>query len=497
MWAIRAVLLLLLYVGLAWLGMWLAARPPSSLTVIWFPAGVGLVATLVLGQRGLIVVFLASAIANGGFSLYNGFDYSLAAFTGSHLLLAVLDTTQTWLASRGLAPQTQPLQDRSTLNHFFWHRCFIPPLLTVWALILVNQSLRGALLADGIADYLSVTAQVTVADILGLFIVAPLYLALRNRPWQKILTLTGQVLGLLAIPIVLAWFIYPPLISFAAIITIYIAVRFRLAGSTLALALIAAVSVAVIATGQGLYASDQFNISYVNLSIILLCCGLAPHYIALALEELNNANASLEDRVEERTRALEEANLRLEVLAFTDSLTGLYNRRAFVKRLESEVERSKRTGNPFALAMLDLDYFKKINDTYGHQTGDLVLRTFARIISKNLRNVDTAGRWGGEEFIILCPESHLDEMRVPLERIRNELKNTPVMSASGSVIATVSIGMTCLQSREDSIESLCARADEALYAAKKGGRDLVLSSRDIHPSTDADHPALGTHTTSV
>lgn len=166
----------------------------------------------------------------------------------------------------------------------------------------------------------------------------------------------------------------------------------------------------------------------------------------------------------------------LERLARTDVLTSLSNRRDFYERAQQEVARAKRSGKAFSLMLLDVDFFKKINDQYGHAGGDEVLRRLSRVLSDLLREVDTPARLGGEEFVVLMPETPLEGARLVAERVRAGMEATVVELGDGRLIRfTVSIGLAQWADGEDDIDVPLHRADEALYRAKAGGRNQVCS----------------------
>lgn len=168
------------------------------------------------------------------------------------------------------------------------------------------------------------------------------------------------------------------------------------------------------------------------------------------------------------------AELRLEALAATDALTGLMNRRRFFQRLEAEVARAARFSRPLSVAMVDVDHFKRVNDTYGHATGDAVLRAVAQTLREALRAMDAVGRVGGEEFAVLLPETGLEAAAGVLERIRQAVAGLEVMAADGrQVRVTVSAGVAAWQAGEEA-EAALRRADAALYAAKSAGRNRVV-----------------------
>jgi diguanylate cyclase (GGDEF)-like protein/PAS domain S-box-containing protein len=177
--------------------------------------------------------------------------------------------------------------------------------------------------------------------------------------------------------------------------------------------------------------------------------------------------------VTERKRA--EALL-LE-LATTDGLTGLANRRHFMERGNAELGRARRTGQQVSCIMLDVDHFKKVNDTYGHEAGDLVLKTIARTAREILRSIDVLGRLGGEEFAAVLPETGLEAALLVAERLREAVAGMGLACEGRPLAVTMSLGVAQVLSTEESLDGLLKRADEALYEAKQTGRNRVVASR--------------------
>jgi len=163
---------------------------------------------------------------------------------------------------------------------------------------------------------------------------------------------------------------------------------------------------------------------------------------------------------------------RLEQLAYTDPHTRAFNRAYLEPRLLHELERSRTLDAPLSFLMMDLDHFKRVNDTYGHAAGDEVLRVFAKRVRDNVRQLDVFIRRGGEEFVLLMPGCDRERATDAAERIRQALSAEPIPLAGGDHVQRVSIGVAEWD-REESPASLEARADEALYAAKRAGRDRV------------------------
>ena len=171
---------------------------------------------------------------------------------------------------------------------------------------------------------------------------------------------------------------------------------------------------------------------------------------------------------------LARANERLAALAGTDDLTGLPNRRAAEARLQQLWQHVRRYGEPAAVVMLDVDRFKSINDTWGHATGDAVLRALAQALRETTRAVDLAGRWGGEEFLVLLPRLTPEAAHRLAERLREQAATVRVLAGGQTVPCTVSLGVAMADPADDGAEAWLRRADEALYQAKSGGRNRVV-----------------------
>ncbi|NWG02456.1 MAG: GGDEF domain-containing protein [Syntrophaceae bacterium] len=161
-------------------------------------------------------------------------------------------------------------------------------------------------------------------------------------------------------------------------------------------------------------------------------------------------------------------------IAIYDTLTGLYNRRHFEERLGAEAQKSFYGGTPLSLVMMDIDYFKKVNDTFGHTEGDRVLCNISSLLKNSIRKKDTVARYGGEEFILILPETGLEESYMIAERIRRLVEVTPFDVGQAQVHLTISMGISNFPShRAKSKEELIRMADQALYDAKRGGRNKV------------------------
>ena len=171
---------------------------------------------------------------------------------------------------------------------------------------------------------------------------------------------------------------------------------------------------------------------------------------------------------------LKEAYQRIEELAELDELTGSFNRRCIMRMLDEEIARAHRTNAPCSIALIDLDWFKRINDAFGHPTGDEVLRTFAITVFANIRNIDRFGRYGGEEFLLVLPDTPHDGATRILDRLREIIAGLDWSAFSPGMRVTISAGVATLKP-DESPDTFLARADSALYAAKARGRNRIAS----------------------
>ena len=192
-------------------------------------------------------------------------------------------------------------------------------------------------------------------------------------------------------------------------------------------------------------------------------------------KQLTELNDNLELKVKERTRELSQVNEKLHALANTDSLTGLLNRRAFMNEAKNTFDLAKRHQRPLSLLMLDVDHFKRVNDTYGHQIGDLVLHQLAGVMKQSLRGTDIVGRIGGEEFAIILPETGFEQTVELTERLLRKIRNTKI-EAGISFNITVSIGVATMPPIVSELETVLKEADDDLYKAKSEGRDRCCGS---------------------
>ena len=187
-----------------------------------------------------------------------------------------------------------------------------------------------------------------------------------------------------------------------------------------------------------------------------------------------NARLRAGRRILDLQRELLAAQAQLSELANHDSLTGLWNRRVIIERLDQEIARAARQGSPLGAILLDIDHFKRINDSWGHAQGDEVLRRVAKVLRESVRPYDCVGRYGGEEFLIVAADCDVAETLIIAERVRCTLAASPIPTAGGAVAVTASLGVSAVRAgAELDANALIAAADRALYRAKNLGRNRV------------------------
>lgn len=217
-------------------------------------------------------------------------------------------------------------------------------------------------------------------------------------------------------------------------------------------------------SGPGGWSFDngELRIDLINVTMV----GIMLPAISVVSARLSSLRSRLRQQREELTRALKE----VQRLATRDDLTGLANRRHIQERLVQEHGRVGRGGRPFSVALIDIDHFKRINDSHGHASGDDVLRAFAAEAAAMLRSCDLMARWGGEEFLLLLPDTQAPQARASVERLLARIREVPL--ATGFPL-TFSAGVAEFQPGEMATATV-ARADRAMYAAKEGGRNRVV-----------------------
>lgn len=192
------------------------------------------------------------------------------------------------------------------------------------------------------------------------------------------------------------------------------------------------------------------------------------------------------DLLQKQSKDLQQLNEDLQRLSVTDTLTGIFNRRHFDATMETDLALSYRHGEIASIIVIDIDHFKKINDTYGHAVGDQVLVHIAKLLTVNLRKTDTVCRIGGEEFVAICRRANIEDALVVAEKIRQRVEHSPFQHTTGALAVTVSIGIASIPPKEGEVnaDEIFWQADAALYHSKNTGRNRVSHFKYIDCSTD-------------
>lgn len=217
-----------------------------------------------------------------------------------------------------------------------------------------------------------------------------------------------------------------------------------------------------------------------TIGVILQEANLRLSLINMSYEEINRELIKSKMELEKLTEELSQKNRLLENLANIDGLTEINNHRFFQNFLDSEINRSIRSDRTISLLLADIDRFKKFNDTFGHQTGDFLLREFSRVAKEVIREYDLIARYGGEEFVFVLPETALEEALVVAEKLRKTVEDYTFDDGTSTYHITISIGVVSARPAENDFkkDDLIGLADEALYEAKNSGRNRVASG---HP----------------
>lgn len=279
---------------------------------------------------------------------------------------------------------------------------------------------------------------------------------------------------------------------------IWVAVRFGVLASAVTVALIAVVAVFDLMEASGSIPVHDMQTTVWQVQEYLAVMAIVAVGLAVLQAENREQKQLLQKRVSERTHslqlaneALNHANQQLKALVSTDYLTGINNRRSFIEQAERILQRVQTRRGDLCLLMLDLDHFKRVNDEYGHEAGDQVLQQCAAEVTECTRPMDLFGRYGGEEFLVLLPDTTLAEARDIAERIRLTVKRMRVDYQGQLISVTVSAGITEWQPGS-SLDGLVTQADQAMYAAKKAGRDCCSVYQPASVGQIDDEASLST-----
>lgn len=483
---IRAVLIALAYYMGAWVGI-NETITPEGLAILWPANAVLLSAFLLLpfGQWWLIALaaLVAECIADvPAFPLWAAVAFAL---------INVLETSlAAWLIRKSVGTNF----DFNSLKRGAYFLLHGPCLASAFA------ALFGAavyvVLDRSDTDYWSLWRLWWFGDALGLLILTPCIVTV----WRWLEGGVPHPSGLRLLEIMGLWFtlvfvgvsILPEstyidngfhlsplvLLPFSALA----AARFGVTAAALTVTIIAMMAVGFMVRGKHPYTEFSPQVAVWMMQEYLAVVALVSVGLAIMLHEIRKRKNELEKRVLERTLALQrsnealaEANARLNRLASTDHLTGIANRRHFQDIAKRELIRLASSGSDAALIMFDLDHFKRINDCFGHEAGDTVLRRVVHTVQETVRPMDFVGRFGGEEFLILLPDTTCDTALEIAERVRKRIEGMRCRYDGQTIDVTVSVGVAEWDGAA-TLDDLIRCADDALYRAKGAGRNQVLRS---------------------
>jgi diguanylate cyclase (GGDEF)-like protein len=461
----------------------------EGISIFWLPNGI-LLAALLLAPRRDWPLYLLAAVAAEIVADLPTFTLAQAlGFAAVNLFECLLAA---WLLQRVARPFAL---DR--LRH-----------VVLFGLVLMLASGLAAVLGASIYS-LSVPTTTSfwdfwaiwwLGDGMGVLLVTPLVLGWLqgpSRPLEQRHTL--EATALLALTLLFTIWVFSqvandsfprrPFLLFP--LPLWAAVRFGVRGAASIVLLIAAIAITATLNDVGPLLADTPADTVLLLQEYLAVLAFSSLALAALLQELrathdelDRLNRELEARVEARTHELQEANQRLEELASIDPLTGASNRRHFLELAKVEISRAKRQGLPLSLIMLDIDFFKSINDRFGHEAGDKALVALAATIHATLRGGDIFARMGGEEFIVMLPGQGLAEAFQMAERVRQLIAQNEAPGCPARI--TVSAGLAGLENESDEIADLLRRADQGLYRAKNQGRNQVCEGQGPSPDALAD-----------
>jgi diguanylate cyclase (GGDEF)-like protein len=479
----------------------------ALITGLGYMVGAWVGATFTITDSGIAVLWPANAVLLSAFLLLPKSQWWLLAIVAfcAELIVSTYATFPLWAAAGfGLVNVSESalaalLILRWSGTPFAFDRIKNAARFLLFGPILASATaaVPGALIyvvlqQDGSA-YLSHWRLWWFGDALGLLILTPLLIGIARfvqnglpaADWSRIaefsllcaiLALVGPLFLQQADGSVFEFYLTPVMmLPFG----VWAAVRLGVPGAVLTVALIAVLAVDSLVSGTYPYAASNPQYAVWLTQELLAIVAVVSVGLAVLLTEISQQNAMLEKRIDERTESLQAANDalnvandRLQQLASQDYLTGITNRRFFYENAGRILQRCRMDNSKFSLIMFDLDNFKKINDQFGHETGDEVLRSVVQPIVSVLRPLDLFSRTGGEEFLVLLPSVHIEEATVVAERIRHAVASAVIDPASGRISVTASVGVAEWDS-DESLQRLIFRVDEAMYRAKDAGKNCV------------------------
>ena len=442
----------ILYYLLARFGMSLFSLEPGNITLLWLPSGLALIMAIEWGFISVPFIILASFLAN-----YPGMALSSGKYPLLFTSINSIADGFTGILAMQLLKKFLPNGLQYTNDLF--------PFGLVW---FITTSITSSFISVSmvIGEYIplervfSFIRMLVLADSLGIILIYPIYTSWKSDRLfiKKDILFSMLAIAIIAALLILGFTVLPGMIYFIVPIIIILSFNVKSLNVMIITSLTLVLIIAATAKNLGPFIFQDPEDSNFRLMAFVFSSSLAILGVVLQSHQLGISESS--------SKLWQDA-------AEHDPLTGLINRRAFIPILNKEHQRANQTGKIYTLALLDLDHFKIINDSYGHQSGDRVLCSIAKIMNENCRSSDSIVRMGGEEFAILFPNCTMEEAFLPLERIRANLASQPLQVDNALIFVTISIGVASFMREENDFE-LMLRADKALYTAKSAGRNKII-----------------------
>ncbi len=479
-------------VGIVYFILAITTQQLFDVFVIWPPAGIALAAVIVFGPKIIAAIFIANSLAtlNYYFLILN------VTFTEEHFLRVLIISSATCMStyiSYLLAPKNVVAGANFQNVHIMISRIFASFISLGVTSLLFMVLMKHLLGLNWAIDQYQFAVPWVIGDIVGAIIIAPIfYLILKEWPLSFQKYYSAEIIFLFLIMLCQSIILFGPLSIyfsgaflqplFLLLPMVWAAMRFPPLVSNLMGIMAFFFAWAGLNQNIGYFAIVYKDEKEIAIQLFFACMMGVSLVLQLLLRGYQNHQKKLteimEEKVTQRTFELEEAKKQAEYLSRIDSLTNLNNRRAFFEFGRQIQLQAVRTHTSFALIMLDIDYFKKINDSYGHDIGDIALQALADTLQQNCRDADVIGRLGGEEFAVIIPDSDLEKATFLAERIREAIAALHIQEQKISFGFTSSFGVAISCNFKESVADVLKKADHALYEAKSQGRNRVTVYQD-------------------